>query len=109
MVLEGGSIDVNGAGKLLTTEECLLSPRAGAQSGQLTRADLERALREYLGAREVIWLRSGIAGDDTHGHVDDLARFVAGYGGAVVGDAIRPTQTTSRCARIWRMLARRRI
>ena len=75
LVLEGGSIDVNGRGLLLTTEECLLSP-VQARNPQLTRAEIERALADYLGARKVIWLKDGIAGDDTHGHVDDLARFV---------------------------------
>ncbi len=76
MVLEGGAIDVNGAGLLLTTEECLLSPVQARNPG-VNRATIERALRDYLGARRVIWLGRGIAGDDTHGHVDDLARFVA--------------------------------
>jgi agmatine deiminase len=76
MVLEGGSIDVNGEGLLLTTEECLLSD-VQARNPELTRLDIERKLRDYLGADRVIWLRNGIAGDDTHGHVDDLARFVA--------------------------------
>jgi len=76
MVLEGGSIDVNGGGWLLTTEECLLS-HVQARNPELTRRDIERRLRDYLGANRVIWLRNGIAGDDTHGHVDDLARFVA--------------------------------
>ena len=76
LVLEGGSIDVNGRGLLLTTEECLLSPVQARNPG-LGRRDIERALGDYLGARRVIWLRNGIAGDDTHGHIDDLARFVA--------------------------------
>jgi agmatine deiminase len=75
LVLEGGSIDVNGRGLLLTTEECLLSP-VQARNPHLSRRDIERALGDYLGVRRVIWLRNGIAGDDTHGHVDDLARFV---------------------------------
>jgi len=75
LVLEGGSIDVNGQGLLLTTEECLLSPVQARNPG-LSRREIERALRDYLGARRVIWLRNGIAGDDTHGHIDDLARFV---------------------------------
>jgi agmatine deiminase len=75
VVLEGGSIDVNGAGLLLTTEECLLSPVQARNPG-LTRQDLECVLGEYLGARKVLWLNRGIAGDDTHGHIDDLARFV---------------------------------
>jgi agmatine deiminase len=76
MVLEGGSIDVNGAGLLLTTEECLLSGVQARNAG-MSRAEIEGRLRDWLGAERVIWLRKGIAGDDTHGHVDDLARFVA--------------------------------
>ena len=74
LVLEGGSIDVNGAGKLLTTEECLLSDVQARNPG-LNRKDLERAFTENLGVTETIWLGHGIAGDDTHGHIDDLARF----------------------------------
>ncbi len=74
-VLEGGSIDVNGAGLLLTTEECLLSPLQQRNPGK-SRAELEQAFHDYLGIDEVIWLGDGITGDDTHGHVDDLARFV---------------------------------
>lgn len=76
IVLEGGSIDVNGQGLLLTTEECLLSPVQQRNPG-LERGDLERLFGDYLGIRKVLWLNRGIAGDDTHGHVDDLARFVA--------------------------------
>jgi agmatine deiminase len=75
VVLEGGAIDVNGRGTLLTTEECLLSP-VQARNPELHREDLERVLGDYLGVRHVIWLGRGIDGDDTHGHVDDLARFV---------------------------------
>ncbi len=75
LVLEGGSIDVNGRGLLLTTEECLLSP-VQARNPHLDRRQIEQALGDYLGVRRVVWLRNGIAGDDTHGHVDDLARFV---------------------------------
>ncbi len=76
MVLEGGSIDVNDAGLLLTTEECLLSPVQARNPG-MSRGQIERKLRAHLGVTRVIWLRNGIAGDDTHGHVDDIARFVA--------------------------------
>jgi agmatine deiminase len=76
IVLEGGSIDVNGAGLLLTTEECLLSESVQVRNPGLGRSDLERYLAEYLGIRQTIWLKRGIAGDDTHGHIDDLARFV---------------------------------
>jgi agmatine deiminase len=75
VVLEGGSIEVNGVGTLLTTEECLLSPHQARNPG-LERADWEAIFRDYLGATNVLWLNRGIAGDDTHGHVDDLARFV---------------------------------
>lgn len=75
IVLEGGSIDVNGRGTLLTTEECQLSPLQARNPG-LERAALEKVFGDYLGAWHVLWLRRGIAGDDTHGHVDDIARFV---------------------------------
>jgi len=75
LVLEGGSIDVNGAGQLLTTEECLLSSIQERNPG-LNRDDYERVFFEYLGVTEVIWLHRGIVGDDTHGHIDDIARFV---------------------------------
>jgi agmatine deiminase len=75
MVLEGGSIDVNGEGLLLTTEECLLSDVQQRNPG-FSREQIEGRLRDYLGVTRVIWLKTGIAGDDTHGHVDDLARFV---------------------------------
>jgi agmatine deiminase len=75
VVLEGGAIDVNGDGLLLTTEECLLSPVQARNPG-LSREQVEQALADYLGVRKVLWLNRGIAGDDTHGHVDDLARFV---------------------------------
>jgi agmatine deiminase len=77
LVLEGGSIDVNGCGTLLTTEECLLSPDVQVRNPGLGREHMECAFRQYLGARKVIWLERGIAGDDTHGHIDDIARFVA--------------------------------
>ena len=76
MVLEGGSIDVNGAGLLLTTEACLLGDVQKRNPGA-TRDDLQEALRSHLGVRRVLWLGEGIVGDDTHGHVDDVARFVA--------------------------------
>jgi len=75
LVLEGGSIDTNGAGILLTTEECLLS-EVQARNPGVSRAKLERAFYEYLGIDQVIWLNRGIAGDDTHGHIDDISRFV---------------------------------
>ncbi len=75
VVLEGGAIDTNGAGLLLTTEECLLSNVQERNPG-LTREAYERIFRDSLGVRQTIWLGAGCAGDDTHGHVDDIARFV---------------------------------
>ena len=83
VVLEGGAIDVNGAGLLLTTEECLVSDVQAAQP-RLTRTTIERVWPRYLGIRKVLWLGRGIVGDDTHGHVDDLARFVGPRTVAVV-------------------------
>lgn len=75
VVMEGGAIDVNGKGTLLTTEECLLSDVQARNPG-LDRAGVERVFADYLGVSHVIWLAHGIDGDDTHGHVDDLARFI---------------------------------
>jgi agmatine deiminase len=76
VVLEGGSIDVNGRGTLITTEECLLSTTQ-QRNPPMDRAAYEQLFADYFGAPSVIWLDSGIAGDDTHGHVDDITRFVA--------------------------------
>ena len=76
VVLEGGSIDVNGQGTLLTTEECLLSKVQQRNSG-MKRGGYEKVFAEHLGIKNVVWLGSGIVGDDTHGHVDDLTRFVS--------------------------------
>ena len=74
--MEGGAIDVNGRGTLLTTEECLLGEVQASQPERLDRAAIERIFADYLGAPHVVWLGRGIDGDDTHGHVDDIARFV---------------------------------
>lgn len=76
IVLEGGSIDVNGRGTLLTTEECLLDAEVQVRNPGLSKGAIEAALRQNLGVRNILWLGRGIAGDDTHGHVDDLCRFV---------------------------------
>jgi len=73
MILEGGSIDVNGAGALLTSEGCLLNPN---RNPTFSRGQIEERLRDYLGVTDILWLGEGIEGDDTDGHVDDLARFV---------------------------------
>jgi agmatine deiminase len=86
LVLEGGSIDTNGQGILLTTEECLLSVVQQRNPG-VSRAQMERAFHDYLGIEQVIWLGRGVAGDDTHGHVDDIGRFV---GPATVVTAVEP-------------------
>jgi agmatine deiminase len=75
-VLEGGAIDVNGQGTLLTTEECLLDPEIQVRNPGLSKGGIEAALRQNLGVQNILWLGRGIAGDDTHGHVDDLCRFV---------------------------------
>jgi agmatine deiminase len=76
IVLEGGAVDGDGAGTMLTTEECLLSTVQQRNPG-MSREDYDSAFREWLGIRETIWLGEGCVGDDTHGHVDDVARFVA--------------------------------
>ena len=74
MILEGGSIEVNGAGALLTSESCLLNPN---RNPQLSKEQIEQRLRDYLGVSEILWLGDGIEGDDTDGHIDDLTRFVS--------------------------------
>jgi agmatine deiminase len=76
VALEGGGIDVNGRGSLLTTEECFLDQETQCRNPGMTREEYDDIFRNYLGARNVIWLGNGIVGDDTHGHVDDLCRFV---------------------------------
>jgi agmatine deiminase len=86
LVLEGGSIDTNGTGILLTTEECLLGEVQQRNPG-VSREQLEKAFHDYLGIDQVIWLGRGVAGDDTHGHVDDISRFV---GQETIVTAIEP-------------------
>jgi len=76
VVLEGGSIDVNGSGTLVTTEECLLDQNIQVRNPGFTKKDYEEVFKKYLGITNIIWLGKGIAGDDTHGHVDDLCRFI---------------------------------
>jgi agmatine deiminase len=83
VVLEGGAIDVDGGGTILTTEECLLDPRVQVRNPGFERADYEEVFRESLGTSRTVWLGDGIAGDDTHGHVDDVGRF-AGRGRIVL-------------------------
>ena len=91
VVLEGGSIDTNGQGVMLTTEECLLSEVQQRNPG-VSREQLERAFSDYLGVDQVIWLGRGIAGDDTHGHVDDITRFV---GPSTIVTAVEPNTKDS--------------
>lgn len=76
VVLEGGSIDVNGCGTLITTDECLMDPVLQVRNPGFSKEDYENVFREYLGVTNTIWLGEGIEGDDTHGHVDDICRFV---------------------------------
>lgn len=76
VILEGGGIEVNGRGTLLTTEECYLDPKTQVRNPTLTRAEFEQALKAYLGVTNILWLGHGVVGDDTHGHIDDLCRFV---------------------------------
>jgi agmatine deiminase len=76
VVLEGGALEVNGQGTLLTSEECLLHPHIQVRNKNFSKKDYEAIFEEYLGITNVIWLGDGIVGDDTHGHIDDLCRFV---------------------------------
>jgi agmatine deiminase len=76
VVLEGGALEVNGKGTLITSEECLLHPTIQVRNTGFTKEDYEAVFKEYLGVTNTIWLGNGITGDDTHGHIDDLCRFV---------------------------------
>ncbi len=102
LVLEGGSIDTNGKGVLLTTEECLLSEVQQRNPG-VSREQMELALHDFLGIDQVIWLNRGIAGDDTHGHIDDISRFV---GPASILTAIEPNVSDPNHAPLAENLAR---
>lgn len=76
VVLEGGALEVNGKGTLITSEECLLDPKIQVRNTGFTKTDYEAIFKEFFGVNNTIWLRDGIVGDDTHGHIDDLCRFV---------------------------------
>jgi agmatine deiminase len=76
VVLEGGALEVNGKGTLITSEECLLDQKIQVRNAGFSKADYEAIFKEYLGVTHTIWLGDGIVGDDTHGHIDDLCRFV---------------------------------
>ncbi|MCW2120137.1 agmatine/peptidylarginine deiminase [Flavobacterium sp. 7A] len=77
VIVEGGAIDVNGRGTLITSEECLMHPNIQVRNAGFTKEDYEAVFKEYLGVTNVIWLGDGVEGDDTHGHIDDLARFIS--------------------------------
>ena len=104
VVLEGGSIDVNGRGTLITTEECLLSTTQ-QRNPPMDRAAYEQMFADYFGVRSVIWLDSGIAGDDTHGHVDDITRFVAPN---TVITMVEPNERSENCVPLRANLGRLR-
>jgi len=95
VVLEGGGIDTNGQGTLITTEECFLDKVTQVRNPELSKEDMETAFREYLGIKNILWLGKGIAGDDTHGHVDDLCRFV-GKGKVVLCKEDNPADVNYR-------------
>lgn len=103
VVLEGGSIDVNGRGTLLTTEECLLSPIQARNPG-MSRERIQELFNEYLGASNVLWLKDGIEGDDTHGHVDDLARFVNPTTVVIASESNRAEKNHAVLAENYRLL-----
>jgi agmatine deiminase len=86
VVLGGGAVDVDGRGTILATEECLLDPVVQVRNPGFARADYEDVFRSNLGASRTVWLGRGIAGDDTHGHVDDLCRFVSPHTIVVCGE-----------------------
>ena len=102
LVLEGGSIDTNGEGVLMTTEECLLSEVQQRNPG-VARAQLEQAFHDFLGIEQVIWLGRGVAGDDTHGHIDDISRFV---GPETIVTGVEPNTSDANHAPLAENLAR---
>ena len=99
-VLEGGSIEVNGQGTLLTTESCLLNPN---RNPNLNKEEIERRLREYLGVTQILWLGNGIVGDDTDGHIDDLTRFVGEH---TVVTAVEEDESDENHQPLWENLQR---
>lgn len=103
VVMEGGAIDSDGAGLLLATEECLLSD-VQIRNPDFTRDDYERVFAEYLGVENTVWLGEGVAGDDTHGHVDDVARFIAPKRVAAAVETDRRDQNYAPLAENWKRL-----
>ena len=100
MVLEGGAIEVNGQGTLLTTESCLLNPN---RNPNLNKEEIERRLREFLGVTHILWLGNGIVGDDTDGHIDDLTRFVNKH---TVVTAVEEDESDENHQPLWKNLQR---
>ncbi len=103
-VLEGGSIDVNGRGTLLTTEECLLDTGRQSRNRGHSREEIESALKTWLGVSNIVWLGRGLAGDDTHGHVDDLCRFVNATSLVTVRESNPKDQNYSALEENWERL-----
>jgi agmatine deiminase len=108
-VLEGGGIDVNGRGTLLTTEECYLHPTVQVRNPGLGRAEFETALRENLGVTNIFWLAAGPVGDDTHGHVDDVCRFVNRKTVVLVRETNRRDANYRPLAKNWERIADLRL
>jgi agmatine deiminase len=108
-VLEGGGIEVNGRGTLLTTEECYLSPRKQVRNPGLGRKGFEAAVRDWLGVTNVFWLGRGIAGDDTHGHVDDICRFVNPRTLVLIEEARRTDRNHRPLAENWERIRELRL
>jgi len=100
-VLEGGGIDVNGRGTLITTEECYLDPKTQVRNPGVGREAFEATLKKYLGAANVLWLSGGVAGDDTHGHVDDICRFVNSKTLVLISEKNRKDASYRRLAENW--------
>ena len=103
-VIEGGGIEVNGAGTLLTTEECYLDPRVQVRNPGLGRAEIEDTLKRYLGVTNVQWLAAGPVGDDTHGHIDDICRFVNRNTVVLIRETNRPDPNYRPLAENWERL-----
>ncbi|HZR16271.1 MAG TPA: agmatine deiminase family protein [Verrucomicrobiae bacterium] len=108
-VIEGGGIEVNGAGTLLTTEECYLDPKVQVRNPGLTRADYEHAFKEHLGVSNVLWLADGPVGDDTHGHIDDICRFVNRKTLVLIREQRRQDQNYRPLAENWDRVAEFRL
>jgi len=108
-IIEGGGIEVNGKGTLLTTEECYLDPRTQVRNPGLGRKEIEQTLQAYLGVTKVLWLASGPAGDDTHGHIDDICRFTSAETLVLVRETNRRDANYRALAENWDRVADLRL